>query len=41
MALTKLQGDALVTLDNDLAAAAAELVAVAPYEALLRTDTEK
>lgn len=41
VALTKLQGDALVTLDNDLAAAAAELVAVAPYEALLRTDTER
>jgi len=41
VALTKLQGDALVTLDNDLAAAAAELMAVAPYEALLRTDTER
>lgn len=34
LALTKLQADAFVTLDADLAAAAARLVAVAPYAAL-------
>jgi hypothetical protein len=30
------QGDALVTLNNGISKAAADLVAVAPYEALLR-----
>jgi predicted nucleic acid-binding protein len=39
IALTKLQGDALVTLDHDIIAAVAEVVAVAPFEALLRPDT--
>lgn len=40
VALTKLQGDALVTFNNDIIAAVADLVAVAPYEALLRPDTD-
>ena len=35
VALTRLQGDFLVTLDPDLALAAARLVPVAPFEALL------
>jgi predicted nucleic acid-binding protein len=35
VALTRLQADALVTLDDALASAAAPLVAVAPLEALL------
>lgn len=34
VALTRLQADALVTLDSDLAAAVQGLVAVAPFEAL-------
>lgn len=34
VALTRLQADALVTLDDDLAAAVRHLVAVAPVEAL-------
>ena len=39
IALTKLQGDALVTLDDDLAAGAAQFgVGVAPFAALLRPD---
>jgi predicted nucleic acid-binding protein len=38
IALTRLQGDALITLDEDIAAAAAGLVAVAPFAALLRPD---
>ena len=38
VALTKLQADALVTLDDDVIAAVADLVDVAPFEALLRTD---
>lgn len=40
LALTKLQGDALVTLNADIRAAAADLVVVAPYTALLRPATE-
>ena len=40
VALTKLQGDALVTFNNDIIAAAADLVAVAPFEALLRPGTQ-
>jgi predicted nucleic acid-binding protein len=36
VALTKLQADALVTLDARIAAAAADLVVVAPFEALAR-----
>lgn len=38
VALTKLQGDAFVTLDNDLATAVADIVHVASYEALLNSD---
>lgn len=37
VALTRLQADALVTLDEDLAAAVRDLVAVAPVEALATT----
>ena len=40
VALTKLQGDALVTFNNDIIAAVADLVAVAPFEALLLPDTD-
>jgi hypothetical protein len=40
VALTRLQGDALVTLDDGIRAAAAILVPVAPYEALLTTDID-
>jgi indolepyruvate ferredoxin oxidoreductase alpha subunit len=36
VALTRLQADALVTLDEELARAAAELVETAPFEALPR-----
>ena len=36
VALTQLQADALVTLDDDLAEAVAGLVTVAPFEALTR-----
>ncbi len=36
IAITRLQADALVTLDSQLAARAADLVPVAPLEALLR-----
>lgn len=36
LALTQLQADAFVTLDADLAAQAATLVTVAPYDALLQ-----
>lgn len=39
VALTKLQADALVTLDQEIAAAVVGLVTVAPYEALLRPHT--
>lgn len=39
IALTKLQADALVTFSDNISAAAAELVAVVPYEALLRPVT--
>ena len=39
VALTRLQGDALVTLDDDIIAAVAGVVAVAPFEALLRPGT--
>lgn len=35
LALSKLQADAFVTLDADLATAAATVVAVAPYDALV------
>lgn len=35
VALTKLQGDAFVTLDTGLAAAVADLVPVAPFSALV------
>ena len=35
VALTRLQGDALVTFDDGVAAAVAEVVTVAPFEALL------
>jgi predicted nucleic acid-binding protein len=38
IALTRLQGDALITLDDDIAGAVADVVAVAPFEALLRPD---
>jgi len=40
VALTKLQGDALVTLNDDMIAAVADLVAVAPFEALHRPATD-
>jgi predicted nucleic acid-binding protein len=40
VALTELQGDALVTLNHDIIAAAADLVAVAPFEALMRPATD-
>lgn len=40
VALTKLQGDAFVTLNGDLRAAVADLVAVAPFAALLRPDPD-
>ncbi len=40
VALTKLQGDALVMLSDEIGAAVAGLVAVAPYEALLRPGAE-
>lgn len=36
IALTKLQADALITLDEKLASAAKEIVAVAPFESLAR-----
>lgn len=39
VALTQLQGDALVTLDTDLADAVKGLVTVAPVEAVLGKDT--
>ena len=38
VALTQLQADALVSFDEDIIAAVTDLVAVAPYEALLRAD---
>lgn len=40
VALTKLQADAFVTLNDNIGAAVADLVAVAPYAALLHPDTE-
>jgi hypothetical protein len=40
VALTKLQGDALVTLNADIVTAVANLVSVAPFEALLRPVTD-
>ena len=36
VALTKLQGDAFVTLNDNIGKAAADIVALAPYAALLR-----
>lgn len=36
IALTQLQGDALVTLNDEIKAAAVDFVTLAPYEALLR-----
>lgn len=38
LAITRLQADALVTVDHGLASKAAMLVPVAPFEALLRAD---
>jgi predicted nucleic acid-binding protein len=40
VALTQLQGDALVTLNADIVTAVANLVSVAPFEALLRPVTD-
>lgn len=40
VALTKLQADALVTFDDEIIAAVAGVVAVAPFEALLRPDSD-
>ncbi|MDV7393035.1 hypothetical protein RZS08_16810 [Arthrospira platensis SPKY1] len=40
VALTQLQGDALVTLNADIRTAVANLVVVAPFEALLRPGTD-
>ena len=40
IALTKLQADAFVTLNNSLGATVADLVAVAPYETLLESDAK-
>ena len=40
VALTKLQADALVTFDDEIIAAVAGVVAVAPFAALLRSDTD-
>jgi predicted nucleic acid-binding protein len=40
VALTQLQGDALVTLNADIRTAVANLVVVAPFEALLRPATD-
>ena len=40
VALTQLQGDALVTLIADIRTAVANLVVVAPFEALLRPVTD-
>ncbi len=37
VAIAKLQADALVTLDEDLAREVAGIVAIAPFEALLRS----
>lgn len=39
VALTKLQGDALVTFNDDIIAAASDLIDLAPFEALLEAGT--
>lgn len=38
IALTKLQGEALITFNKDIISAAADLIALAPFEVLLHPD---
>jgi lipopolysaccharide biosynthesis glycosyltransferase len=41
IALTKLQADAFITLDGELASAVKDVVALAPFEVLSRSQTPR